>query len=136
MIAGFACRETETPGLWEVKFPDPSAIMGLTTPEHLQDVCRRYERVLLVGVFSWSNYSRTVVSSIQENGSWFERNGIGLTAFCLENPDQAEWLCPGFSSYYFRANTEPALVLLVNDTIAKVRFGPIAIEEIKRWIAG
>jgi hypothetical protein len=56
MIVGFACQETETPGHWEVKFPDPSAIVGLTTPQHLQDVCRRYERVLLVGINGVSSF--------------------------------------------------------------------------------
>lgn len=134
MVSEFGCVETETPGVWKVHFTGPSPFATPMTARELEELCRMFDQVLLLGVFSWSNWSRDTVRAIQQNTSWFEDNRIGLALFCLGDPSHAEQLCPGFSAYYLQANTEPAMVLLAKGAIKKVRFGPIGIDAIKEWI--
>lgn len=105
------------------------------TAQELTELCAKFEQVLLLGVFSWSNWSGDTARAIYQNASWFSNNRIGLAIFSLDDPDWAEQLCPGFLAYYMQANTEPAMVLLSKDgTIQKVRFGPIGIDAIQEWI--
>ncbi len=133
MTSEFDCIEI-APGVWKVGFNGPSPFTTPMTARELTELCKMFDQVLLLGVFSWSNWSRDTARTVQQNASWFKSNRIGLAMFCLENPHQAEQLCPGFSAYYMQANTEPAMVLLAKGAIMKVRFGPIGIDAIKEWI--
>lgn len=135
MIPGFKCVETETPGVCRIQFTGPSPFAAPATAQELTDLCAKFEQVLLLGVFTWSNYSGDAARAIYQNASWFNNNRIGLAIFSLDDPDWAEQLRPGFKSYYFQAKTEPAMLLLSKEgTIQKVRFGPIGIDAIKEWI--
>ncbi|GIW85392.1 MAG: hypothetical protein KatS3mg107_1052 [Gemmataceae bacterium] len=133
MTSKYACIEI-TPGVWKVEFNGPSPFATPMTAGELAELCDMFDQVLLLGVFSWSNWSRDTAWAIQQNASWFQSNRIGLAMFCLENPHQAEQLCPGFLAYYMQSNTEPAMVLIAKRTIKKVRFGPIGIDAIQEWI--
>ena len=134
MYPTFDCVECETSGEWIVRFHGPSPFVGLTTYSEVQDLCRKCSRVLLLGVFSWSNFSRHVVGAVREHSSWFEANNIGLAIFCLGNQAQAERVCPGFGQYFATATKEPIILVLSNASIAKAHFGPMEIDAIKGWV--
>ncbi len=134
MIPYFKRVETETPGVGRIHFSGPSPFAAPMTAQELTELCARFEQVLLLGVFTWSNWSGDTARAIYQNASWFSNNGIGLAIFTLDDPNWAEQLCPGFLAYYMQANTEPAMVLLAKGAIMKVRFGPIGIDAIKEWI--
>jgi hypothetical protein len=135
MIPGFKRVETQTPGVGRIQISGPSPFAAPTTAQELTELCAKFEQVLLLGVFTWSNWSGDTARAIYQNASWFDNNRIGLAIFSLDDPDWAEQLCPGFKSYYLQATTEPAMVLLSKEgTIKKVRFGPIGIDAIQEWI--
>jgi hypothetical protein len=133
-IPGYKCVERGTPGVWKIEFTGPSPFATPMTAGELAEFCRLFDKVLLLGVFDWSNWSADTVRAIHRNASWFHNNRVGLAIFCLGDPDWAEQLCPGFKSYYLQANTEPAMVLLAKGAIKKVRFGPIGIDAIQEWV--
>lgn len=129
----FDCVQTTT-GLWKVVCPEPTCFAAPSTADELMWLCNQYDHVLLIGVYSWSNWSRETVRIIRDNAAWFESNRIKPAICCLEKPEQVEQLCPGFLIHFMNANLEPAILLLTSGRIVNARFGPVSFNDLMKWI--
>lgn len=130
----YDCILSSATGLWTINFTTPSSFDTPITEEDLRICCRKYDRVLLLGVFSWSNWSRNVAQAIQHHASWFETAHVGVAVYCLDNEHHIARLSPDVYAAYLRANADPLLVLIVDGNVKKVRFGPVSIQEIQQWV--
>ncbi len=132
MRVHFGCAET-APGVWTTRFNDPT----IRTPSHwdeLRQISLQHNKVLVLGIFDWSNYSHSVVTDIIDNREYFETHDIGLAAFCACSPSQVGLLCPDFLSHYLRAKTEPLMFVLERGSLKKTRFGPMDSSSILKWV--
>ena len=95
---------------------------------------KEYQKVLVLGVFSWSNYSRDVFEIVKLKQSVLEARGIGTALFCLGNDEQATQICPDFYQAYMRATTEPGMIVIESGTVLKIRFGIIDGDGLVKWV--
>jgi hypothetical protein len=95
---------------------------------------RRHQKVLVLGVFGWSNYSRGVFEIVKLKQSLLESHGIVVALFCLGNDEQVKQICPDFYQAYMRAITEPGMILIESGTVSKIRFGIIDGDGLVKWV--
>jgi hypothetical protein len=138
MSVHFSCSHNYDSGGCTIRFSSASPFHAPSSWQDLQELSGRYDAVLVVGLFDWSNYSYALVASLSERQSWFEYSRVGLAAFCLDDPDCAGTICPDFAPHYFQSNsiynTEPAAFLLRGNVLRAACFGPRSFEEIKDFI--
>jgi hypothetical protein len=112
----------------------PPPFRDVNSSHDLDELSREHDKVLLVGIFDWSNYSHQVMREIAlESGSFAEAN-CGLGVFRLDHEEEVQSLCPDFCPVYRQAVTEPALILLCRGQFIKCRFGRVPVQEILLWI--
>ncbi len=132
MRVHFGCTET-APGIWTVYFDDPI----FKTPscwEELKQMSLQYKKVLLLGVFDWSNYSHTVVADIIDHKEDFNKYNIGLAAFCPSSFSQIRLICPDVLSCKSHWGAEPLMIVLEQGLFKKARAGPINWRLILDWV--
>lgn len=132
MRTRFGCAQI-TPEIWTLQFDDPM----FKTPscwEELRQMSLQHGRILVIGLFDWSNYSHAVVNDIIDNRDAFEKSHVGLAAFCPSSQYQIKLICPDLLPYLSRANTEPFMFVVDRGLLTKVRFGPMDSMSILNWI--
>lgn len=132
MKVHFGCAESES-GIWTIYFDDP--IFNVPSCwEELKQMSLECEKVLLLGVFDWSNYSHSVINDIIDRKNIFMKYNIGLAAFCPSSFSQIELICPDILNYNYQLNTEPWMIVIEQGSLKKARSGPIDCNLILNWI--
>lgn len=86
--------------------------------------------VVVVGIFTWSNYSMDVLTSLVEREDEFRERDTGLAAFCLGSPEHVEAICPDLLPHFLTAITEPIVGEFVDRQLVYVSCGPQSADAI------
>jgi hypothetical protein len=119
---------------WTVVFDDQLSFSRIECWSDLNSLCSRFPYVLLLGVFDWSNYSRSVFQQMASSEAWFVEEAIGVGVVCLENPIQLKTILPGAYEHYMKLNMEPAMFFIVDSEVRSARSGPLPFVEIAHWV--
>lgn len=110
----------------------------IESPASWDDVRRisvRYKKVLILGLFGWSNYSHHTLGDVSKHARRFEANGIGLAAFCLGDESTIEAICPQFLPHWRTMRTEPGMFEVEGKSLRKFRSGPLAACHVLSWLS-
>src|SRR5438874_2197002 len=108
----FLCRQTDPEGTSVLQFLEPTPFATVSSWDEVRALSAGYDKLLVLGVFDWSNYSHNTLCEIMYHYSAFEQRRIGLAAFCLGSAVQFEHLFPACVPYYNQATTEPAMLII------------------------
>ena len=128
------CVKIESTEDWAVVFDNQISFSRIECRSDLNSLCSRFKFVFLLGVFDWSNYSRTVFQEIAFSEAWFAEQAIGVGIVCLENPIQLKSILPSAYEHYMKLKMEPAMFFIVDAEVWSARSGPLPFVEIADWV--
>lgn len=107
-----------------ITFTLPTVFRSITSKGDLDEILSLFPVTLLIGVFGWSNYSRSTFMELTSEEDWLTNRSIGLGVLCLGNADQIRLISGEVSSHLAKANTEPILYCFLRDALQGVDSGP------------
>lgn len=130
----FQCMKAAGTEDWVVVFDDQLSFARISCQSEFNSLCGNFQHVLLLGVFDWSNYSRSVFQEMASSEAWFVEQAIGVGIVSLENPIQLKTIVPSAYEHYMKFNMEPAMFFIVDGEVKSARSGPLALVEIVEWV--
>lgn len=132
----FICNEPSGRIRRRVAFWDHS--IPIASPgswDEVRILSARHRKVLLLGLFGWSNWSHWTLRDILKHASLFEAHQIGLSAFCLGDEAVIEAICPEFLPHWRTLRTEPAMLKIEGGSLTRVRGGPVSAFDVLSWLS-
>ena len=117
-----------------VTFTQPTAFRSVASKTDLDDIISHFPVTLLIGVFSWSNFSLNTFLELASDEDWFTSRSIGLGVMCFGSPTHTQKISAEVHSHFAKANREPILYCFFFETLRDVTLGPRKLEEIKNWL--
>lgn len=130
----FHCMDSDHKIRARIRFVDAFPVESPVSWEELQSLSLRHKKLLVLGVFGWSNYSHEAMWFLVRHWAWFEANGVGLAAFCLGDESVIESICPNFVPIHRTMTTEPAMLVVERGSLKQIRIGRVQPEFIMPWV--
>jgi hypothetical protein len=111
----------------------PSSVCVYRCRHEIEVVLNSGAIVVALGVFSWSNYSRRMFTTLHQDGHRLTTIGCHLGVFPLER-HWVEILFPQLLGEFETAVTEPLLVAEHFERGIRWHFGPLSSEAVFEWV--
>lgn len=131
----YSCVSPFGSGYWSVVLSGPSLWRGVASRSELESAFGVHDRLLMAGLFEWSNFSWQIFGEATHLAENLHSQGVGLAACCLENSDQLREIDAGCFREYMISNVEPVLFFFTSGRLRHTFRGPSSMKEFFSWMS-